>query len=156
MKRTGTRKVSVVYGAKIKIKDGDTVVLGKSWWNGTPIRLTILTEVGGKIAYGDIVEGVTMKEDSHEVTGPVTEGHHRTCRSDATPSCVHQGTKGERRQQGLREWPAMWPGTYCRSARIFSSKKALSCIQVTCSRRFPRDDQDQGHHGRSPSRGGIV
>ena len=38
-------------------------------WSGIPIRLTILTEVGGKVAYGDIVEGVTMKEEFDEVTG---------------------------------------------------------------------------------------
>ncbi|MCG3778277.1 MAG: DNA-directed RNA polymerase subunit beta' [Nitrospira sp.] len=34
-----------------------------------PYSLTILTEVGGKVAYGDIVEGVTMKEEFDEVTG---------------------------------------------------------------------------------------
>ncbi|HJU03548.1 MAG TPA: DNA-directed RNA polymerase subunit beta', partial [Nitrospiraceae bacterium] len=34
-----------------------------------PYSLLILTDVGGKVAYGDIVEGVTMKEEFDEVTG---------------------------------------------------------------------------------------
>jgi DNA-directed RNA polymerase subunit beta' len=62
-------KYPVVYGAKIKIKDGDRVELGQRLVEWDPYSLTILTEVGGKVAYGDIVEGVTMKEEFDEVTG---------------------------------------------------------------------------------------
>jgi len=62
-------KYPVVYGAKIKIKDGDPVVVGQKLVEWDPYSLTILTEVGGRIAYGDIVEGVTMKDEFDEVTG---------------------------------------------------------------------------------------
>ena len=62
-------KYPVVYGAKIKIKDGDPVVVGQKLVEWDPYSLTILTEVGGKVAYGDIVEGVTMKDEFDEVTG---------------------------------------------------------------------------------------
>ncbi|MFO0767474.1 MAG: hypothetical protein U0231_11960 [Nitrospiraceae bacterium] len=59
----------MVYGAKIKNKDGDRVELGQKLVEWDPYSLTILTETGGKVAYGDIVEGVTMKEEFDEVTG---------------------------------------------------------------------------------------
>ena len=62
-------KYSVVYGAKIKVKDGGRIALGQKLVEWDPYSLTILTEVGGKVAYGDIVEGVTMKEEFDEVTG---------------------------------------------------------------------------------------
>jgi DNA-directed RNA polymerase subunit beta' len=62
-------KYPVVYGAKIKIKDGDPVVVGQKLVEWDPYSLTILTEVGGKVAYGDIIEGVTMKDEFDEVTG---------------------------------------------------------------------------------------
>ncbi len=62
-------KYPVVYGAKIKIKDGDPVAVGQKLVEWDPYSLTILTEVGGKVAYGDIIEGVTMKEEFDEVTG---------------------------------------------------------------------------------------
>jgi DNA-directed RNA polymerase subunit beta' len=62
-------KYPVVYGAKIKVKDGDRVELGQKLVEWDPYSLSILTEVGGKVAYGDIIEGVTMKEEFDEVTG---------------------------------------------------------------------------------------
>ncbi len=62
-------KYPVVYGAKIKIKDGDPVEVGQKLVEWDPYSLSILTEAGGKVAYGDIVEGVTMKEEVDEVTG---------------------------------------------------------------------------------------
>ena len=62
-------KYSLVYGAKIKLKDGDKVEVGQKIVEWDPYSLTILTEVGGRVAYGDILEGVTMKEEVDEVTG---------------------------------------------------------------------------------------
>ncbi len=62
-------KYPVVYGAKIKVKDGDRVAVGQKLVEWDPYSLTILTETGGKVAYGDILEGVTMKEEFDEVTG---------------------------------------------------------------------------------------
>ena len=62
-------KYAVVYGAKIKVKDGGRIELGQKIVEWDPYSLTILTEVGGKVAYGDIVEGITMKEEFDEVTG---------------------------------------------------------------------------------------
>ncbi len=62
-------KYSVVYGAKIKVKDGGKVEGGQKLVEWDPYSLSILTEVGGQIAFGDIVEGLTMKEEVDEVTG---------------------------------------------------------------------------------------
>ena len=62
-------KYPVVYGAKIVVKDGGRVTVGQKLVEWDPYSLTILTEVGGKIAYGDISEGVTMKEEVDEITG---------------------------------------------------------------------------------------
>ncbi|HMV57743.1 MAG TPA: DNA-directed RNA polymerase subunit beta' [Nitrospira sp.] len=62
-------KYPVVYGAKIKLKDGDRIEVGQKLVEWDPYSLTILTETGGKVAYGDILEGVTMKEEFDEVTG---------------------------------------------------------------------------------------
>ncbi len=62
-------KYPVVYGARIKVKDGGRVEAGQKLVEWDPYSLLILTDVGGKVAYGDIVEGVTMKEEFDEVTG---------------------------------------------------------------------------------------
>jgi DNA-directed RNA polymerase subunit beta' len=62
-------KYPVVYGAKIKVKNGGGVTVGQRLVEWDPYSIFILTEVGGKVAFGDIMEGVTMKEELDEVTG---------------------------------------------------------------------------------------
>ena len=62
-------KYPLVYGAKIKVKDGGKVEVGQKFVEWDPYSLTILTEVGGKIALGDISEGVTIKDEVDEITG---------------------------------------------------------------------------------------
>jgi len=62
-------KYPVVHGTRIKMKDGGRVEVGQKIVEWDPYSLTILTQVDGKIAFGDIVEGVTMKEEVDEITG---------------------------------------------------------------------------------------
>jgi len=62
-------KYSVLYGARLKVSDGQKVKSGQKLVEWDPHSMPILTEVGGKIAFGDIVDGVTMKEDVDEITG---------------------------------------------------------------------------------------
>jgi DNA-directed RNA polymerase subunit beta' len=62
-------KYSVVYGAKLKVKDGSRVEIGQRLVEWDPYSLPILTEAGGKVAFGDIVEGQNMREEVDEVTG---------------------------------------------------------------------------------------
>jgi len=62
-------KYSVVYGAKIKVAPGAHVKAGASIAEWDPYTMPILTEVSGRIKFGDIVEGVTVEEQVDEVTG---------------------------------------------------------------------------------------
>jgi DNA-directed RNA polymerase subunit beta' len=62
-------KYSVVYGAKLKVKNGQKVEAGERLVEWDPYSTPIITEVGGKVALGDIVEGISVKEEVDEVTG---------------------------------------------------------------------------------------
>jgi DNA-directed RNA polymerase subunit beta' len=62
-------KYSVIYGARIKCKDEGRVEAGQKLVEWDPYSISILTEVGGKVAFGDIIENITMKEEVDEVTG---------------------------------------------------------------------------------------
>jgi DNA-directed RNA polymerase subunit beta' len=64
-------RYKVVYGAKLKVKDGQRVPEGHILVEWDPYTMSILTEVSGKIAFGDIIEGVTVQEKTDEVTGLV-------------------------------------------------------------------------------------
>ncbi|HYA32222.1 MAG TPA: DNA-directed RNA polymerase subunit beta', partial [Thermodesulfovibrionales bacterium] len=62
-------KYNLVYGAKLKVEEGQKVEAGQRLVEWDPYSTPILTEVGGKIALGDIVEGVSVKEEVDEITG---------------------------------------------------------------------------------------
>jgi len=59
----------LIYGAKIKVGDGQGVKGGDLIAEWDPYTLPILTEVSGRVKFGDIVEGITMQEQLDEVTG---------------------------------------------------------------------------------------
>ncbi len=62
-------KYSVVYGAKLMVKNGQKCEIGQRLVEWDPYSTPILTELGGRIALGDIIEGVTVKEEVDETTG---------------------------------------------------------------------------------------
>jgi DNA-directed RNA polymerase subunit beta' len=62
-------KYSIVYAAKLKVVDGQEVQQNQILVEWDPYTNSILTEVDGTIAFGDVVEGLTMKEDFDEITG---------------------------------------------------------------------------------------
>ncbi len=66
-------KYAIVYAANLKVSDGQEVQSGQTLVEWDPYTDSILTEVEGKVAFGDIVEGVTMKEDFDEITGLSTK-----------------------------------------------------------------------------------
>jgi DNA-directed RNA polymerase subunit beta' len=62
-------KYPVIYGAKLKVAEGQKVSEGQILAEWDPYTTPILSEVSGKIKFGDILEGVTMQERIDEVTG---------------------------------------------------------------------------------------
>ncbi|KJR41175.1 DNA-directed RNA polymerase subunit beta' [Candidatus Magnetoovum chiemensis] len=62
-------KHNIVYGAKLLVKDGHKVTIGQKIAEWDPYSTPILTEIGGRVAFGDIEEGITVKEQVDEITG---------------------------------------------------------------------------------------
>jgi DNA-directed RNA polymerase subunit beta' len=59
----------IVYGARLKVKDGQKVDQGQTLVEWDPYTFSILTEERGTIRFKDIIEGVTVHEEVDEVTG---------------------------------------------------------------------------------------
>jgi len=57
------------YGARLMVKDGTRVKAGQLMAEWDPFAMPIVTEVGGYVKYGDIIDGVTMQDSLDEVTG---------------------------------------------------------------------------------------
>ena len=57
------------YGAKLKVKDGETVKRGQRLAIWDPYTTPILTEVGGRVRFEDLVDGFSLREETDEATG---------------------------------------------------------------------------------------
>ena len=59
----------IVYGARLKVKDGQKVEVGQTLVEWDPYTFSILTEDLGTVRFKDIIEGLTVHEEVDEVTG---------------------------------------------------------------------------------------
>jgi DNA-directed RNA polymerase subunit beta' len=59
----------IVYGARLKVKEGQAVEQGQTLVEWDPYTFSILTEEPGQIKFKDILEGLTVHEEVDEVTG---------------------------------------------------------------------------------------
>jgi len=62
-------KNSVIYGARIYVVDGQSVMPGDVLATWDPFTVPIITEVDGRVKFGDIEAGKTMQEKLDPVTG---------------------------------------------------------------------------------------
>jgi DNA-directed RNA polymerase subunit beta' len=60
---------NVVIGAVISVRDGDKVKKGDTFVQWDPYNVPILSEKAGRVKFHDIIEGVTMKQETDETTG---------------------------------------------------------------------------------------
>jgi len=59
----------VVIGAVISVQDGGKVKKGETFVQWDPYNVPILSEKAGRVKFHDIIEGVTMKQETDETTG---------------------------------------------------------------------------------------
>jgi len=63
------RNYPVEYGARMKVATGETVAAGQILFEWDPHNKLIVCEKTGRIKFGDLVEGMTIKQEVDEVTG---------------------------------------------------------------------------------------
>ncbi|MCP4665497.1 MAG: DNA-directed RNA polymerase subunit beta' [Deltaproteobacteria bacterium] len=62
----------IIYGATLKIRDGQKVKSEQVLAEWDPFTIPIITEIPGIIKFGDIIEGRTMQEKRDNVTGKIS------------------------------------------------------------------------------------
>lgn len=90
-------RYSVLYGAKVKVNDGDPVQLGQVMVEWDPYTFAILTEIGGTVQFKDLQEGLTLNEEVDEVTGLSRHVVAESPDEKRQPAIVIKGPKGSRR-----------------------------------------------------------
>ena len=85
----------LVYGARLRVRDGKEVQPGQLLAEWDPYSIPIVSEVSGTVEYGDIIEGVTMVVRVDEVTGHSSMVIQESRDKDARPRIVIKDEKGE-------------------------------------------------------------
>ena len=144
----------LVYGAKLRKGDGDKVKGAELIAEWDPYTTPIITEVGGTIKYGDILEGKTMEERVDERTGARSNVIVENQRARCPPAYLHQRcARQDAEAAAQREHGALLPA----GRRIYQRPGAFGSFPRRRHREdSARDHQDQGHHRRSAPSCGIV
>src|SRR5213594_3767791 len=85
----------IVYGAKLKKRDKAKVKAGEMIAEWDPYTIPIVTEAGGVVKFGDIIEGITMEEKVDERTGLSTKVVVDTKDVDKRPRVTIKDTTGQ-------------------------------------------------------------
>ena len=87
-------RYAIVYGAKLRVEDGQEVKLGDVIGEWDPYTFSILTEIAGTVQFKDLQEGLTLNEEIDEVTGLSTPGGRRLVGREASACDHHQEREG--------------------------------------------------------------
>ena len=89
----------LTYGAKLMVKDGETVAAGQKMVEWDPYTLPIISEVSGVVDYVDLVDGVSMREVTDEATGisnrEVIDWKSQSKGKDLRPRLTMRDDKGD-------------------------------------------------------------
>ncbi len=133
-------RYQIVYGARLKVEEGQQVELGQVLAEWDPYTFAILTEIGGTIQFKDLQEGITLNEEVDEVTGLSRLVVSDSSDEKRQPAIIIKGSQG---QQALSD-------AFARSPHDPGRRRGLP-------RRYPcqdpaRNHAHQGHHRRSAPR----
>ncbi len=91
-------RYGVVYGAKMLVRDGQRLEPGTLLAEWDPYSVPILTEVAGRLKFGDLVDGVTYSEQVDEITGLARRVVIASKDPDARPRISIKDEKGVTRK----------------------------------------------------------
>ena len=119
-------RYQVVYGARLRVKDGAAVKLGELLAEWDPYTYAILTEIGGTVQFKDLQEGITLNEEVDEVTGL-----SRWVVADSPDEKRQPAIRGQERQGATSV-------ICCLAALTSWCRTATKSVPAMCSPRFPR------------------
>ncbi|MDY0000544.1 MAG: DNA-directed RNA polymerase subunit beta' [Polyangia bacterium] len=91
-------RYALTYGARLLVREGERVAAKTLLSEWDPFSVPILTEVDGVVKFGDVIEGVTMKEQLDEVTGLSRKVIIESRDADTRPRISIKDDKGRTRK----------------------------------------------------------
>jgi DNA-directed RNA polymerase subunit beta' len=85
----------IIYGAILKVKEGQSIKSNQVLAEWDPFTIPILTEVPGIIKFGDIIDGISMQERRDKVTGKISRIIVEARDLDSRPRIAIKDSKGK-------------------------------------------------------------
>ena len=101
-------RYGVVYGAKLLVRDGQRLEPNSMLAEWDPYSSPILTEVAGRVKYGDLIDGVTISEQVDEITGLARKVVIASKDPDARPRISIKDDEGKTRKLANSEADARY------------------------------------------------
>jgi DNA-directed RNA polymerase subunit beta' len=101
-------RYGVVYGAKLLVRDGQKVEPNTLLAEWDPYSMPIITEVAGRVKYGDLIDGVTISEQVDEITGLARKVVIASKDPDARPRISIKDEEGKTRKLANSEADARY------------------------------------------------
>ncbi len=101
-------RYGVVYGAKLLVRDGQKVEANTLLAEWDPYSMPIITEVAGRLKYGDLIDGVTISEQVDEITGLARKVVIASKDPDARPRISIKDEEGKTRKLANSEADARY------------------------------------------------
>jgi DNA-directed RNA polymerase subunit beta' len=101
-------RYGLVYGAKLLVREGQKVEPGTLLAEWDPYSMPIITEVAGRVKFGDLVDGVTYSEQVDEITGLARKAVIASKDPDARPRISIKDEEGRTRKLANSEADARY------------------------------------------------
>jgi len=135
----------ITYGSVLLVKEGSMSSPARSSPPG-PYSFIILSEIGGTVAYKDIIEGENVREEIDKITGKAQKIVVETISQEKrVPQFVITSSKGEEKRYYLPE----------HSHLMVADGQEIHPGDILGEDSHP-ERQDQGHHRRPPPRPGAL
>ena len=85
----------IIYGASLKVRDGQKIDPSQVLAEWDPFTIPILTEVPGQVKFGDVIEDRTMKEKRDTVTGKISRVIVESREADVRPRISIKDSSGK-------------------------------------------------------------
>ncbi len=127
----------VPYGAELRVGNGDKVEPGTVIAEWDAFSIPIVAEMGGRIKYGDVIEGDTMQERVDQVTGKVSRVIiHPVVSKHATPRITIKDERGRTVKITQTEHEARYPLPV---GSIITSDEGAEVTAGTVVAKIPRE-----------------
>jgi len=113
------KKYEIPYGAELMVEDGQKVAKGQPLYNHDPYNSVIVSDIGGKVSFVDLVDNVTYQQVADEQTGHVQKVVIESKDKNLTPSILIKDDNGNekifniptRAYLSVEEGEVIQPGT---------------------------------------------